>query len=196
MGRDPSRVEVYSTKLVLDDVFKVEEADLSYERFDGTMSSRVRRLKLERGDSVAALLYNVDSHRLLLINQFRYPTYGLGAGWLIEAIAGMVDKGESPEEAARREVEEETGYEVLSLEHVATFFLSPGGSSERIVLYYGEVTNATRPGAGGGLVGEGEDIALRGYTLDEAWAALDEGTIQDAKTIIGLQWLRQRETRT
>jgi ADP-ribose pyrophosphatase len=186
----PRQVTVDRRAVVLDDFFRVEEAILRYERFDGTMSPSVRRLKVDRGDSVAILLHDPDAAQVLLVEQFKYPAYDNGRGWIVEVVAGMIDGGESPEAAVRREVLEETGYQVLELRHISTFFLSPGGSSERAFLFYGEVGGVVKTGSGGGLDEEGEDIALRRYTVGQAFDALDRGDIVDAKTIIALQWLR------
>src|SRR5688572_10147660 len=135
------KVEIKSKRYLLDDFFKVEEVYLRYERYNGEMSEEVRRLNFERGDGVAAILFNRDSRRVILIEQFRYPTYEKGPGWVVEAIAGMLEEGEEPEEAMRRELPEEVGYQVDQLRHISTFYVSPGGSSERIFLYYAEVGN-------------------------------------------------------
>jgi ADP-ribose pyrophosphatase len=186
------RVEIENRRLLLDDFLKVEEAVVRYEQFDGGLSRWVRRLRVDRGDSVAALLFNVDTQRLLLVDQFKFPTLGPGSGWIVETVAGGVEEGESPIAAIRREVREEMGYDLAHVDHIATFYVSPGGSSERIFLYYGEVNEGARVGMGGGLVAEDEDIQVREYTYDEACAALDAGELVDAKTIIALQWLRGR----
>ena len=115
--------------------------------------------------------------------------YRKGPGWLIEIIAGMIDRGEQPEASIRREIEEELGYRADHIEHIATFYVSPGGSSERIWLYYAEVGEAGHVSAGGGLAGEHEDIRVVSISPEEARTALKDGRIADAKTIIGLQWL-------
>ncbi len=106
------RVEILNQRVVFDDVFKIEEATLRFERLNGQMSEPVRRLVFERGDAAAALLWNRDIQKVILIKQFRYPTYKKGPGWLWEVVAGMVDQGERPEETIRREVREEAGYQV------------------------------------------------------------------------------------
>ncbi|MBK7952741.1 MAG: NUDIX hydrolase [Candidatus Accumulibacter sp.] len=183
------RTEVHGRRRLLDDFFKVDEAEVSFERADGSMTPPARRLVFERGDSVAAVVVHRESHSLLFTEQFRFPTLGKGSGWLLEVIAGMIDSGESPEAALRREIEEELGFAVARLEPISTFFVSPGGSSERIWLYYAEVTDSGRLSAGGGVAAEQEEIRIVRLSPDAAQAALREGRLPDAKTIIGLQWL-------
>ncbi|GHO83581.1 NUDIX domain-containing protein [Dictyobacter formicarum] len=186
------KVEILEQRVLMDDFFKIEEARLRFRRFDGQMSEPVRRLVLERGDAVAALLVNTDTQKVLMTNQFRYPTLKKGPGWLHEVVAGMVDENEQPEAAVRREIHEEIGYQVHELTPIATFYVSPGGSSERIFLFYAEVTNADRISNGGGLVAEHEDIELIEVSFDELWDVLKKGEIRDAKTLIAVQWLQQK----
>jgi nudix-type nucleoside diphosphatase (YffH/AdpP family) len=186
------KVDVQSRRRLLDDFFKVDEAEVSFERFDGSMTPAVRRLVFERGDSVAAVVFDRDAHRLLLTEQFRFPTLEKGPGWLIEIIAGMVEAGEQPENSMRREIEEELGYRADRIEHIATVYVSPGGSSERIWVYYAEVSAVGHVSAGGGLPGEHEDIRILPMSPEEARAALRNGTIADAKSIVGLQWFLTR----
>jgi nudix-type nucleoside diphosphatase (YffH/AdpP family) len=184
------REEGKMKRVVFDDVFKIEEATLRFERGDGQMSEPVRRLVFKRGDAAAALLWNRDIQKVILIKQFRYPTYKKGLGWLLEVVAGMVDQGERPEESVRREVREEVGYQVGDLQPIATFYVSPRGSSERVVLYYAEVGEADRVAAGGGCAAEHEEIEQVELSLPELWTALHEGDIVDAKTLIAVQWLQ------
>ncbi|MCP5111641.1 MAG: NUDIX domain-containing protein, partial [bacterium] len=154
---DPSQVDVTSRRLLLDDFFKIEEARLRFERFDGELSPEVRRLNLDRGDAVAALLVKPKAGNVILVNQFRYPAYTNGAGWITELVAGICEIGESPEETIRREILEEAGYHVGRLEMISQFFPSPGGSSERIFLYHAEVDESLPRETGGGEPSEGED---------------------------------------
>ena len=156
------------------------------------MSPPLRRLHLDRGDGVTAVLHNAARQTLLFVRQFRYSTYEHGPGWLLETVAGVVEPGQTPEDSVTREIREETGYRIRGLELVTIFYLTPGGSSERIYLYYAEVEDADREHEGGGLPEEGEDIEVVELTLDQAWRALESGEIADAKTIVGLQWLRRR----
>ncbi|GCE30893.1 ADP-ribose pyrophosphatase [Dictyobacter alpinus] len=189
------KVEILQKRTVYDDFFKIEEAYLRFRRFDGKMSDPVRRLLFERGDAVAALLVNTDTQKVLMTRQFRYPTLEKGPGWLHEIVAGMIDENEEPEDAVKREIEEEIGYRAHALTAIATFYVSPGGSSERIYLYYAEVSNADRVSDGGGLAEEHEDIELIQITFEELWDVLKKGEIRDAKTLIAAQWLQQQQSR-
>src|SRR5512147_412257 len=121
------RVEVKSRRRIFDDFFKIEEAVLSFERYDGRMSPVVRRLKFERGDSVAAIVIDRDKRCLYLTEQFKYPTLENGDGWIIEVVAGTREDGETAEDTLRREIEEEIGFAVEHAEPIATFYVSPGG---------------------------------------------------------------------
>ena len=189
------KVEIHDRRRVFDGFFKIEQVKLKYERFDGTMSPLITRLNFERGDSVAAVVFNVDTQKVILVNQFKYPSYEKGPGWITELVAGMIDSGESPEEAIRREILEEIGYETIRVEHINTFYVSPGGSSERIVLFYAEVENSGSHGPGGGLASEAEDIRMIELTPEEVEKMLTSKAIEDAKSIIALTWLQNRWSR-
>lgn len=189
---DSRKVEIGSRTMAYNGFFKVEKVELRYERFDGTMSPNLTRESFERGDAAAVLLYNLDTERLILVQQFKYPAHRNGDGWIVETVAGMVDDGEEPAAAARREVLEETGYDLLRLEPIAHFYVSPGGSSERIFLFYGEVNEVSHVARPGGLEGEGEDIRLVEYSRAEFADAVATGQIMDAKTLIAAQWWRAR----
>jgi len=188
----PTRVDILGKRRVFDGFFKIDEAELRYEKFDGTMSDTVKRLNFERGDSVAAIIVNTDTQSVILTNQFKYPVYDKGPGWITEAVAGMVGPGEDARDALAREILEETGYRITEVTPIATFYVSPGGSSERIILSYVEVHSRDLIQAGGGVASEHEDIALVELPLDDVERAISDGRIVDAKTLVGLMWLLRR----
>jgi nudix-type nucleoside diphosphatase (YffH/AdpP family) len=191
------KVSIERKRYILDDFFRIEEAYVQFEQFNGEMSPLVRQLTLERGNSVAVLVFNKSTEKLILISQFRYPTYRNNHGWTIETIAGMVDPGETPEESARRELQEETGLNIDILEQITAFYPSPGGSSEQIYLYYSEVSGEqAKYKKTGGLLAVGEDIKVIELTLAGALAKIKTGEIVDAKTIIGIYWLENRQKAT
>jgi hypothetical protein len=73
--------------------------------------------------------------------------------------------------------------------------VSPGGTSERIILFYAEVTNEDRIGSGGGVEAEGENIRLVELSLSDLHSALESNDIVDAKTLVGALWLQQENER-
>jgi nudix-type nucleoside diphosphatase (YffH/AdpP family) len=191
-GRLLVQVEVIAKRTIYDGFLKLEETTLRYELFDGTMSEEVTRLNVERGDSVAAVVVDADSGSVILTNQFRYPTYTKDGGWLLELPAGSVEEGQEPVEAMKRELIEELGLPVRRIHHITTFYTSPGGLSERVWLYYAEVSQSDRVSRGGGLAAEGEDIQACLLREDEVAPAIGHGRIRDAKSLIGLLWLTSR----
>ncbi|MET0602938.1 MAG: NUDIX domain-containing protein [Baekduia sp.] len=185
-------VIVSSTRRVFDGFFKIDEARVAHQQFDGTMGPPRDLLVFERGDAAAILLHDVVADQLVMTEQFRYPTYDKGPGWLLEIAAGMIDGEDEPEDTARREAEEELGYRIegepISL---GTFYLAPGGSSERIHIFYAEVSEENRVGEGGGLAAEGEDIRVA--RVDIGMGKVEKmlrGEVHDAKTVIALQWFQ------
>lgn len=184
------RVEILETHEDYDyrNFFKMLRARLRHEKFDGSMSAEVERLSFERGNAVGVLLYDEADQTVLLTKQFRYPAYlHDGPGWTIEIVAGTQDKGRDALTVAHSEVVEELGYQVDQLERVCEFYLSPGGTSEKMVLYLGYLHHAERVNAGGGLAAEHEDIQLVKLPLPQAMQMIRTGEICDAKTIIALQ---------
>ena len=171
-------------------IFRIEEAHIRYERFQGGMSETLTRLNLNRGDSAAIVAHDPEAETVIMIEQFRYPTYEKGPGWLLELPAGMVKTGEDPALSMQREVREEIGYDIQQWQHISTFYPSPGGTSERIYLYYATVSPKDKTTKGGGVLSEGEDIRTLVLKVDVALRKITTGEIADAKTIIGLQWLQ------
>jgi nudix-type nucleoside diphosphatase (YffH/AdpP family) len=182
-------------------LFRIIRATLQYRRFDGRMSDPVTRINFERGDSVGVLLYDPQNDAVVLVRQFRYPVYasldpderaGEGAkrAWLLEIVAGVKDADRTVKDVAHKELLEEAGYEVKGdLQPINTIYPSPGGTSERITLFLGEVDQRQRAAKGGGVAAEGEDIQIVVFPFHEAIDRVARGEIHDAKTIIALQHL-------
>lgn len=184
------RVEITQRNVIFHRfIFRIEELRLRHELFDGSMSAPITRLVLERGDSVAVLPHDPDMGAVLLCEQFRAPTVTRGPGWLVEIPAGILEDNERPEGCARRETLEEIGHAAEALTPIATIYPSPGGSSERIHIFHGRV--ALRPDAPetAGLTDQDEHIRVLRLPVEVALARLRAGEIQDAKTVIALQWL-------
>ncbi len=196
----PCQFVISGKHRLLDAFFAVDEYTVSHEQFDGAMSPERSILVFERGDAVAALLYDPERRVVITVNQFRLPTHekGRGRGWLIEAVAGMIPANEqgkaqeTPLQCLVREVQEETGYQITHATPVATFFSSPGGSTELIHLFYAEVRSTDRTSEGGGLASDGEDIEIVEFTVDDFFRKLSAGEFEDPKLIIAGQWFMAR----
>lgn len=187
------KVLVKEVKRVFDDFFKIDKATLQYEKFDGSLSKESYRLNFNRGHSVAVLLYNPEDKTLIFTRQFRFPAF-VGApehAWILEIVAGMLEPDESPEATVVREALEETGYRISDPQFIYEFFVSPGGTSEKIFLYFATVFSSARESAGGGIVEEGEDIRVEHIPVKQALSMMNNGEICDAKTIIALQWFEK-----
>ncbi len=192
------RVEINRQEVIFHRFFfRIEEAHLRHERYDGSMSDDLVRLNFERGDSAAVVLHDPQTDLVIFTEQFRYPTHAKGPGWLLEIPAGTVDDDDEddPIRTMRREVMEEIGYRVDKLKYICKFYVTPGGSSERIHLYYAAISPKDREGAGGGLLHEGEDIRILGIPAIRAFDMVERGELVDAKSIIGIQWLLLNHTR-
>jgi nudix-type nucleoside diphosphatase (YffH/AdpP family) len=165
---------------------------LERRRSDGEWVTEQRET-YDRGNGATLLPYDPERRTVLLTRQFRYPVYvnGHPDGLLVEAAAGLLDD-DSPEDAVRREVEEELGITVGQIEHVFDVFMSPGSVTERLHFYAAPYRPVDRTGAGGGLEEEGEDIEVVELPFDEALQMIDDGRIADAKTIMLLQWAALR----
>lgn len=169
--------------------FRLERFRVRHRLFAGGWTETFSREVFVRHEAAVALLYDPARERVVMIEQFRAPAIGKVANpWLLELVAGLIDKDESPEEVARREAQEEAGCSVGALLPIARYLPSPGGSDEFVHLFLGIVDSE---GLGGihGLPGEHEDIRVHLVPLAEARALLDGGGINNAATLIALQWL-------
>jgi nudix-type nucleoside diphosphatase (YffH/AdpP family) len=148
----------------------------------------------DHGNAVAVLLYNKQKGTVLLTRQFRLPAYlNDGEGMLLEACAGLVENGEEPEATMKREIKEEMGYEIEQLQKIFEVYSSPGSLKELLFLFVGEYDQQQKVADGGGLKDEGEDIEVVEMPLAEAIEKASSGQIRDAKTVILILWLHQRQ---
>ena len=106
----------------------------------------------------------------------------------MEVIAGIIDEGETPEQVAHREAEEEASCKLGDLIPIAHYLASPGGTSETCRLYCARIDSR---GLGGihGLAHENEDIRVSVVSVEEARAKMSHGEIGNGTALIALQWL-------
>jgi len=187
---DP-RVEILDKTVCYDGFFRIERYRLRHRLFSGGWSRELTRELFERGHAAAVLPYDPVLDTVVLVEQFRIGALEApGNPWLLEIVAGVIDHpDETPEDVARREAVEEANCHIQDIVHICDYFVSPGGTSERISLFCGKVDAA---GAGGlhGLAEEAEDIRVVVVPFAEALAQLRAGKINSAAPIIALQWLQ------
>jgi GDP-mannose pyrophosphatase NudK len=141
----------------------------------------------DRGNGATVLLYDLPRRSVLLTRQFRLPTFvnGNPTGMLIETCAGLLD-GDDPEGAIRRELLEETGYEVRDVRKVLDAYMSPGSVTEILHFFVAEYSASQKTARGGGV--DEEEIEVLELSFEEAMQGIANGTIKDAKTIMLLQY--------
>jgi len=185
-----SDVEIIERKRMFDGFFKMEKYRLRHKRFAGDWTEAFERELFERGEAAAVLLYDPILDLVVLTEQFRVG--GLNreeSPWMLEVVAGIIEQGEQPDEVARREAEEEAGCLPNKLIPISCYWPSPGGCSEKIHLYCALV-DAAELGGIHGLEHENEDILARCIPFQQAYDGIASGEINNAATIIALQWLK------
>lgn len=145
---------------------------------------------LLRPRAVGVLLFDPVRQQVVLVRQIRVGMLDEGQHpWLLELVAGMVESGEEPIEVAARESLEEANTKPQDLLQICEYYNSPGISNERITLFCGRV-DATQAGGIFGLDAEHEDIEVVVLSLADALAKVASGEINNAMSIIALQWLQ------
>ncbi len=190
MNREPDdRVAITEKQTLHDGWSRLVDYKFTYTFGDGKTVERSWEV-CERPAASSVLVFDRDSRKFVLVRQFRVPVYamGEGSGFFLEAAAGLIDDGETPEQAAIREAREETGYAVETLIPLRAIISAPGLMTEKVHCYAAVVDAAMRVDSGGGLDEEHEDIELVFLTFGEAMGMVESGEISDAKTVVMLQW--------
>lgn len=189
-------IEIARQETVYKGHFELQKLFFRHKLYNGEMSDEICRELLIKGEASVLIAYDPAKDNVVLVEQIR-----IGANtntldenpnntpWLLELVAGMVDKQESPAVVAMREAEEEAGLKVEEVKHVMSMWDSPGGVRERLHFFVGLVDTT---GVGGvyGLDEEGEDILVHVVPREQAYQWVEDGTIDNALAVIGLQWLQ------
>ena len=174
--------------LLSDNWFWLKKVTFEYQREDGEWETQIREV-YDRGNGAAVLLYNAETRKVVLTRQFRMPTYynGNEDGMMVEVCAGILED-ENPEKTILKEIEEETGYRVPSLQKVMESYMSPGSVTEILHFYLASYQDGMKVNEGGGVKEETENIEVLELSFDQAMSWVAEGRIRDAKTIMLLQY--------
>lgn len=181
----------------LGEFFRLGRMALRHRRFDGTSSEEIIREVLVGVDAALVLPYDARRDRVMLIEQFRPgPAWRHDPNpWALEPVAGIVDGGETPEDAARREGREEAGVEMDRLERMFSMYPSPGSSTDHFHCYLGHADLSDLSIGYGGLADENEDLRLHVLPLDEAIALTETGEAQTGPLIAMLLWTARHRAR-
>lgn len=191
LAYDASGNELLKRELLHESFFSFERFTYRHKRFDGTWSREVVRDVFIRGSATCVLPYDPVRDEVLLIEQIRPGAMlreAQTSPWLLELVAGINDKDESPEELAKREAEEEAGIQLYEIEKICDYFPSPGACTEWVYL---RCARANLEGAGGiyGLPEEDEDIKVHVLPFEQAYRLIERGDLVNAPVIMALQWL-------
>ena len=177
--------------------FATQDYLLRHPGFDGRMSPELRREVFVATDAAIVLPYDPVRDRVLLVEQFRMGPYGRGDPhpWVLEPVAGRVDPGEAPEQTARRECIEEAGLALHGLEHIASYYCTPGCSTEYFHCYLGLCDLPSFARGQGGLETEDEDIRTHVLSFSRAMDLCRTGEANNGPLILGLMWLERERDR-
>jgi ADP-ribose pyrophosphatase len=190
MTQPELKIEVDQRETLFDSFLRVDRLKLRHSLFGGGWSELMTRELILRPRAVGVLLFDPAQQQVVLVRQIRVGMLDEGENpWLLELVAGMVESGEEPIEVAARESLEEANTKPQDLLQICEYYNSPGISNERITLFCGRV-DATQAGGIFGLDAEHEDIEVVVLSLADALAKVASGEINNAMSIIALQWLQ------
>ncbi|SDW48874.1 nudix-type nucleoside diphosphatase, YffH/AdpP family [Ruegeria halocynthiae] len=189
-------VIVHHRKPAYVNYFGIDEIELQYRQYDGSMGPALHRSGLMQGSAVIVLPYDPVRDTVLLVEQFRAPVFLIDdpEPWMWEPVAGMIDPGETPEQAAHREAMEEAQISLRKLEYAGGAYSSSGSSTEYIYLYVGlaDLTNTVDKG---GLASEGEDIRSKILPFDDFMNMVDTHVFKDLPLLTLAHWLARSRQR-
>ncbi|MEM9756083.1 MAG: NUDIX domain-containing protein [Pseudomonadota bacterium] len=177
--------------------FTLESFLLRYPRINGGAPITARRAVFRAGEAATVLPYDPVRDRVLLIEQFRAAPFAQGDPdpWILEPVAGIVDAGETAEEAARREAQEEAGIELSTLHFNGRYYPTPGATAQVLHSYVGIADLPDDMARVGGLQEEGEDIAIHLVSFDVLMEMAEVGALVVAPLLISAQWLAANRDR-
>jgi GDP-mannose pyrophosphatase NudK len=184
------KIKILKEELLSDNWYVLKKYTYETLKKDGHWQKQTREV-YDRGNGAVILLYNKEFKTVILTKQFRLPSYvnGNKNGVLIEACAGLLDE-DNPEEAIKRETEEETGYRIREVRKILEAYMSPGSVSEILYFFIAEYDQSMKVNEGGGVEHEQEEIEVLEIGYDQAMTMIGTGEIKDAKTIMLLQFIK------
>lgn len=178
-------MEFYEKTVKSESIFKGNVTEYVVEQVtlpNGKMAQR----EIVRHDKAAAIIAFTKDDRLILVRQYRKAIEQVS----VEIPAGLIDKtDEDGLSAAKREFEEETGYQAKEWSPVTSFYSTPGFTDEYLEIFEAkELTKVDNPIE----QDEDETIELIEASYDDAWALYEKGELRDSKSVFALFYWKMK----
>ncbi|MEL6464595.1 MAG: NUDIX domain-containing protein [Pseudomonadota bacterium] len=190
-------VDIRSRRRVHTNFFAMDDITLRHETFDGNISEELLRSVFISSDAAIVLPYDPKRDRVLLVEQIRLGPIGRNdpVRWQMEPVAGLIDPGETPQTAARREAEEEAGLTFDRLEPVGECYASPGAATDFFHLFVGLCELPDGSAGIGGADSEGEHIRSHLMPYDDLLAMADDRRVANVPLALLTYWLARHRDR-
>jgi ADP-ribose pyrophosphatase len=187
--------DVLSRSVSYSGFLRVDTLRVKHRLVQGGWSAEFLRELQVKHAAIGMLLYDPARDAVVLVRQFRVGMLDEEQSpWILELVAGMIDKDETPFDVAMRETEEEAGCVPEQVFPITTYFNSPGTTNEKVHLFCGRIDSTTVGGVYG-LDEENEDIEVVVLPFDELVEAVESGLINNAMTIIACLWLEKNQSK-
>lgn len=182
--------ELLSEEPIYEGFYSLSRVEFKHTKFNGEWTGVVDREVLNRGNVIGVLAHDPKLDKIALVEQFRFGgRHEADNPWLMEVIAGMVERGEQPQDVAVREAKEEAGLDLKNPRLIRQYYSSPSSTTEQVFIYYAE-SDLSHAGGVHGLDAEDEDILVHLVTAEQAVQMMEEGVIKNAISVIAVQWLQ------
>jgi nudix-type nucleoside diphosphatase (YffH/AdpP family) len=200
-GENPDRsldayVAVQAIRQPYTNFFSIQELDIQVRTYDGAMGPVLERAAFFVGEAAIVLPYDPVLDVVLLTEQFRYPVFATGDRdpWVKEPVSGLVEPGETAQDAARRETVEEAGVDLSDLHPVGGAYSSTGSSTEFVYMFLG-IADLSDTDGSGGVEAENEDIRTEVISYDDLMQRVDAGQFRDLPLVTISLWLARHRDR-
>lgn len=194
MKNNKKEWKVEKCETVFNGFYQLDKLFFKHTLYNGGWTPLVDREMFQRGNVTAVLPYDPKLDAVALVEQFRIGAMHQESPWMLEVIAGMMDKpGEEPAEVAVREAEEEAGLKLENPQLIAHYLASPGSTTEEVFIFFAE-TDLSDAGGVFGLEEENEDILVKVVQADKAIEMLATREIRNAISIIAMQWFQNHRS--
>ena len=171
--------------------FSMEEHTIRHKNYGGGETTGIKREVFVGGDAAILLPYDPVRDRVLLVEQFRMGPWARNDQnpWMLEPIAGRIDPGETAEQSALREAQEEANITIKDLHNIAKVYASPGCNTEFFHIFLGTADLPDEVVGVAGLDSEAEDIRSHLFSFEELMDMVETFGAANAPLVLAALWL-------